>query len=165
MQASKLSFFESTKFQLNSNPILKSKSAKSKLRRTRVIDFIKEYPVGSKFTKSDLIYAAGYTQQQYGQGFAFIQRMEKDGIIFIENTKKFKKEVNVLKDPRQDGRTTVIAPPATDEPVPTEDAPEDAEDEVMAKDIDFIIKIEKIARTFAWKENSDSLREFVKSLK
>lgn len=170
MQASKISFFNETREKLN-NPILDWKK-KRELKIARVIEYIESKPTGTRFKLSDLGEAAGYriTEMKDRQaGYAFIKQLGNGGVLNIEKTGKWKKLVTV-----PDNRHQPIPNVAHVSDLPDSTAPQpgdslevlgDAEDMEISRDIAFIIRIEKAARQFSWKENSDSLREFVKSLK
>lgn len=171
MDVSRVTFFAQTKAALD-NPGL-SPEKKRALKIERVKTYIRSKPVGTKFKLSDLIAAAGYRiadKKSYQAGYAFVKALDGKEIT-IEQTPKFRKSVVVLKD--ESVRTVVPAKPKADEA--QGDAAEDKQTEKstnpfrpflgVAVDVDFIRQVEVLAREFSWKNDSNDLREFIRSLK
>lgn len=169
MDASKISFFSATKEAL-ANPGLDMKKRRE-LKVERVKTFIRTKPVGYKFRLSDLISAAGYNandEKAYASGYAFVRALDGTEIT-IERTPKFRKSVVVLNDD-----TVHVTTPKREETAEPEKAGEDKpseEPELLPKlmvapvDVKVVRYIEKLARDFSWRNNSNDLREFVRSLK
>lgn len=99
MEASKVTFFRETQARMSS-PVLDAKK-KRKLKIERVKEYVRSKPAGTKFQYVDLIYAAGYNaaqEKQYNAGYAFIKGLDAKGIIKIEKTNKYRKEVTIPSD-------------------------------------------------------------------
>jgi hypothetical protein len=164
MIASKVSFSQHTKELLNARPL--SRTAKNKLRRQRVIEYIREIPFG-ECRRADLITAGGWdisNESQYSSGWSFIKNLQKKNIIRMSDgtnpKNSYIKKWEVVGDTR-------ITKPATEQRI-------DFELKTDATSPD--IKIEAVtlpepatmpddlleqAKNFAWNTNSDSLREFI----
>lgn len=172
MYASKVSFSAQTKEMLTS-PAL-SRMARAKLRRKRILEFIRETPNGEAH-KYDLIAAAGFNpddDSSYGRGWAIVRSLEKKGIIFATDGSDPKdrhlKQWTISADvktrvtnnngkmtvPKGDGKTTLKPADQTFPVVPTTFAPPKLEPTVPTT-------LEEQAKDFAWQMNSDSLRDFI----
>lgn len=182
MIASKVSFSQHTKELLNARPL--SRTAKAKLRRQRVVEYIRELPFG-ECQKSDLITAAGWdisVQPQYANGWAFIERLKKHKVIRMSegtnprnsHVKKWEVvgDVKVTKpavEPRKTFEEIVNKPIFSAAPVEqridfklkTDATSPDIKIEEMTVTDDLLEQ----AKNFAWNTNSDSLREFLAWLK
>lgn len=178
MQASKVSFFSETKLALT-NPIL-SKKKKRELRINRLKDYIRSQPVGTTFRMMDLMAAAGYdpaNSGQYASGFGFLTALNKRGIIDIERTTSYQKLVTIPGDEttRKISDLPEVTTPEKDEEVVAtsqeEDKPSEQREihftrlEYQVVDVETVRMIENLAREFSWTHDSDSLREFIKSIK
>lgn len=179
MYASKLTFSKETRMKLAS-PAL-SPMAKRKLRQSRVLDFIRETP-GHEATKFDLIAAAGYdvtNSTEYQNGWGLVTGMVKRGVIVPHDhenpTSKRKKQWIISSDVR----VIEAIPPRPGYPaeafnhLPDTGGSDGAEDKSepnieQPADGETITEISTahaellgLAKDFAWKQNSDSLREFI----
>lgn len=186
MIASKVTFSRETQAALL-NPALDFKK-KRELRINRVKEFVREHPAGHKFRMMDLIAAAGYNPDNpgnYASGFGFITALNKRGIINIEKTKQYGKEVTIPGDENivKEGRQTIAeirAEEAAKEAKETETPVNEPDNSVeldkpevvtftrleyQVVDVEEVRRIENLAREFSWNNDSDSLREFIKSLK
>jgi len=166
MIASKVSFSQHTKELLNARPL--SRTAKSKLRRQRIVEYIRELPLG-ECQRHELITAGGWNisdQSQYSSGWSFIKGLQNKNIIRMSDgtdpKNSYVKKWEVVADTRvvkpavshtvtNDHGTMTF--PATDGVVslapqlePVIDTPDDLLEQ---------------AKNFAWNTNSDSLREFI----
>lgn len=140
------------------------KKGKVRLRTNGVKDLIRSKEAGHLFSYRDLIYAAGYREDQYGTGWAFIKRLIKNNKIKIvdEQPGKRKQAYCVPGDVQtRPGPYGTTIPP--EEPKPQEaDAPKG-----LVGNVEVLYSIENIvhnAKQFAWEHNSDSLREFIASM-
>lgn len=160
MVASKVTISQETRAKLL-NPIL-SPARKRELREELIKDSIRRATHGYR-TKQELIAAGGFNPDaksgSYASGFGMINSMIKRGVISHESTNAFKKRWTILADmkvtpsPKQIAKTIVptVAPAAgTEVMVALEEY----------KEVDKI-KLVDMAKEFAWRENSDSLRDFV----
>ena len=170
MEASRVVISRETRQQLANNPLFTSRKAKSRFRAQRIIDYVNSKPSGATFGISELLSVAGYTDSQYATGWAFVRRLEKSGILWIEKNNKFKKQVVVCKNADGSKLSTVkqVKEPRTEETVSPEVIEEKAKRAEIAM-IDerkaiFREEVKTLAKEFAWSNNSDSLREFVNSL-
>lgn len=165
MQASRVVISRETRNEMANNPLFKSRKAKSRFRAQKIIEYINSKPSGTKFGISELIAVAGYTESQYATGWAFVKRLQKSGILWIEKTNHFKKDVFVMKNAdgskvakTKEMATDVISNAGTSSSIeiaPTVELP---------KEVDFREKVKTLAKDFSWNNNSDSLREFVNTL-
>lgn len=182
MIASKVSFSQHTKELLNARPL--SRTAKSKLRRQRIVEYIRELPFG-ECQRHELITAGGWNisdQSQYSSGWSFIKGLQNKNVIRMSdgtnprNTYVKKWEVvadtrvtkpadhTVTNDhgkmtyPAGDGETTLGV--RTDGALPPR-PPMPMLEPVITQPDDLLEQ----AKNFAWNTNSDSLREFVAWLK
>lgn len=153
MIASKVTISQETRAKLD-NPVLTRKK-KNKLREELVKDCIRAQR-GGIATKQQLIAAAGFDPDArsngYATGITLLHSMVRKGIISHENTKKFKKTWTV----KEDVRVT---------PTPKQVAREIVKPEAVVELKEF--KMDKLtlvdmAKQFAWTNNSDSLRDFIK---
>lgn len=160
MEATKVTIIDPG--MLNS-PLL-SKSKKRELKENLVKEYIRSKPAGMPIPPSKLIVAAHYDPNtQYQSGWAFVNNMVKKGIILKE------------KIVRSDSSYWTVPGDATTVVPPTEKSTEDliGDDQAInrvwpseplnsiidpPKDVSWIITK---AKEFAWRENSDSLREFI----
>lgn len=166
MEVSKLSFTQHTRDLLNARPL--SRTAKGKLRKQRIIEYIRELPFG-ECQKADLITAGGWdisNQPQYSSGWTFLKGLEKKKVIKMSdgtNPKNFNvKKWEVVADiktikPRSTFQEILDKPMFPD--VPKLEPVIMPEKEVPSGDL-----LEQ-AKNFAWNTNSDSLREFVAWIK
>lgn len=172
MQASKVTFAAETRMALN-NPVL-DRTKKRELRIKRLLEYIKTIPYEEKTKMSTLIAASGFNVEdnvEYSRGWTFVRRLNARGIIKLESIPGSSfKYVSV----GQDGPVEITKPKeekpeeAKVEETTEEDKPKVAIFETMeyqVVDIELVRTIEKLARHFSWETNSDSLRDFVKSLK
>lgn len=143
MEASKISFTEKTQAQLQS-PVI-SKKKKRDLRRAIMLEEIRRRPVGTMIRTRDLADAAGFTGGNSQNTYAFLKRMERDNLITIEKVPKSDKKIYTVV---ADSRTVV---PKVEKPAPEQHEIVTNKDKTLGE----------YAKEFAWKKNSDSLREFV----
>lgn len=160
---------------LNARPL--SRTHKAKLRRQRIVEFIRELPYG-ECKKADLIMAGGWDMNissHYANGWSFIERMVKNKILrmtdgsnlknsyikkweVVADIHTIKPRVQTIEFPTEPADHTVtndhgkMTYPATDGVVSL--APQ-LEPVILGDDL-----LEQ-AKNFAWNTNSDSLREFV----
>lgn len=182
MIASKVSFSQHTKELLNARPL--SRTAKSKLRRQRIVEYIRELPFG-ECQRHELITAGGWNisdQSQYSSGWSFIKGLQNKNVIRMSdgtnprNTYVKKWEVvadtrvtkpadhTVTNDhgkmtyPEGDGETTLkpVIGIRTDGALPPR-PPMPMLEPVISQPDDLLEQ----AKNFAWNTNSDSLREFI----
>lgn len=185
MDASRVTFFRETRQKLTS-PVL-DKTKRRALKIERIKEFIRSKPAGTKFRMEDLMYAAGYGSENYASGYAFITGLRKNGILDIEKTSKFKKTVTIPEDVKVKKLNEPVEVPEAPEEAPVEPetlvneldspptAPEPDWDALWAKEkranqpeideLTLIRHIEMLAKEFSWKNDSNDLREFVRSLK
>lgn len=175
MQASRVSFFAETRMKLD-NPVLDFMK-KRNLKIERVKEFIREQPAGTKLKFEDVIGAAGYMTndtKSYGAGYAFVRGLWKSGIIEIEDTVKHLKLFTIPSDAiNKVEELPVETTPEPGDEVVVEDKQEEQEQahvtftrlEYQVVDVEEVRRIENLAREFSWSNDSDSLREFIKSLK
>jgi hypothetical protein len=160
MIASKVSFSAHTKEMLNARPL--SRTARAKLRRQRIVEYIRELPFG-ECKKADLITAGGWDMSissHYANGWSFIERMVKNNIIRMtegSNPKNsYIKKWEVVAD------THIIKPRVETVQFRSEPAPVAEETPVVEPaDEPSTFSLLEEAKNFAWNTNSDSLREFV----
>lgn len=176
MEASKVSFTRHTRELLNARPM--SRTARSKLRVQRVKEYIRELPFG-ECQKADLIAAAGYdtrVQQQYANGWAFIQRLIRTKVIQATEGSNPKNsyvkkwvvlgDVTVTKTAKQfneDGDIPGIELKGVNS-ITVHDVNVEPENEVPTPGPvrePVLVDLIQSAKDFAWNTNSDSLREFV----
>lgn len=158
MIASKITISPETREKLN-NPVL-SPMKKRELRRELVKDSIRK-AIGGTRTKQELIAAAGYnayrSSNEYANGLNLIDGMIKSGIISHNPTNAFKKVWTVIEDvkvtpsPKKVAQE-IVSPVETKLELTVEERPK--------------VQVNKgtllnLAKEFAWKNNSDSLREFI----
>lgn len=112
-------------------------------------------------TKQELIAAAGYNvsnAQDYAKGFNLIGRMIKRKIISHNQTTLYRKYWTVTADVKTHRIPTV-------HPTPEEVAAKIMPKEVMVELREFEtvgkVKLISLAKEFAWRENTDSLRDFI----
>lgn len=177
MIASRVTFSKETRLKLQ-NPAL-DYAKRRKLKIERVKEYIREQPAGTKFRMEDLIAAAGYNEDQYASGYGFITALNRSGILQIEKTSKYYKEVtipgdaNKVKEPKQ--TIEEIRAEETKEEETIDEPADKVRDivetptfsrlEYVVVDTELIRQIENLAREFSWNNNSNDLREFIKSLK
>lgn len=134
------------------NPIL-SPMKKRELRQELVKDSIRR-AVGGVRTKQELIAAAGYqpnrSSSEYANGLNLITSMIKRRIISHNPTNQFKKRWAVLEDVK-------ITPPSITESV----IPKEITLALQPQEDVNKVKLVDMAKDFAWRENSDSLRDFI----
>lgn len=178
MQASKVTLSRETRAEIASNPLLHSRKAKSRFRAQKIIDYINSKPSGHKFGTVELISVAGYTDDQYASGYAFVKRLQKDGILWIEKNNKFKKGFVVCKNADGSKLNTVKVSEPKKHEIPEETvekvSDEDKIVEEKAKQAEMCMisernesfrnEVKSLAKDFAWDHNSDSLREFINKL-
>lgn len=165
MEASKVSFSQHTKEMLNARPL--SRTHKAKLRKQRIVEYIRELPFG-ECQKSDLIAAAGWdikVVQQYSNGWSFIERLRKNKVIRMSDgtdpKNSYIKKWEVVAD------THVTKPADIPRVEPVEEVgevtwPEPADGPTPPPaDERKTVNLLDEAKNFAWTMNSDSLREFV----
>lgn len=159
---SKLTISPETRTQLN-NPAL-SQAKRRELREQKVKESIRT-SIGGRRTKQELVVAAGYDSNTkssgYANGLGLVNSMIKRGIISHNNTNQFRKvwEICAEVKPRVTPSPTKIAHSIfgkKEEPVEAEIVVELKEQLTLDK-----VKLIDMAKDFAWRENSDSLREFI----
>ena len=154
MIATKLVISQETRARLN-NPVL-SPAKKRLLREEMIKESIRKAPGGIR-TKQELIVAAGYNPKSrtkdYANGLNLISSMVKRGVIYHATTDSFKKrwfvanEVKVTPSPRSIAKE--LFGPKEVKVEPKEKLPVSA------------VELVQLAKDFAWRENSDSLRDFI----
>lgn len=159
MEASKVTLNQDMRNALN-NPIL-DKKKKRELKIKRIKEYIMSKPNGTKMSMKDLMYEAGYdVDRQYAVGWVFVNNLIKKRIIIATDIPKSMKKTFVVPG------TTIKEP---DNPVESSNTPEDdamvVSDVSEKKNYKLIEVVEAKAKQFAWENNSDSLREFIKFLK
>jgi hypothetical protein len=153
MVASKVTISQETRAKLD-NPIL-TKAKKSKLREELIKDYIQARR-GGIATKQQLIAAAGFDpnarSNSYASGIAFLRRMMKHDIISHDNTNKFKKVWTVKEASKVSPTPAQVAESIVKPPVVVE-----------LKEFEKVnsVQLVDMAKEFAWKQNSDSLRDFI----
>lgn len=172
MEASKVTVTPETMVRNTLTP-----KRKKELRQRLIMDYIRKRPAGAMIHMDKLIYAGGWTTKQYGSGWAFIQRMARDGIITIEGyPKTTNKSFTIPGDSNIIQPATPTADQVADAVVGAIEA--DVADEDKPKQPSFSLKTDSLddfskmaagwavqrAKSFAWAKNSDSLREFVEHL-
>lgn len=183
MIASKVSFSQHTKELLNARPL--SRTAKSKLRRQRIVEYIRELPFG-ECQRHELITAGGWNisdQSQYSSGWSFIKGLQNKNVIRMSDgtnpRNTYVKKWEVVADTRvtkpadhtvtnDHGTMTFPAADGVKTLEPTVAQRIDFKLETDATSPDIKIKevtlpddLLELAKNFAWNTNSDSLREFV----
>lgn len=177
MIASKVSFSQHTKEMLNARPL--SQKHKIKLRKQRILEFIRELPHG-ECQKADLIAAAGWdisVSNQYANGWAFVDRMKKNKVIQMSDgsnprnsyIKKWEvvADIHVTKPadiPRVEPPKKLPLAGGIGVSTPSVGTPLPILERVVVADEPSGDLLEQ-AKNFAWNTNSDSLREFVAWLK
>ena len=169
MIASKVSFSAHTREMLNARPL--SRTHKSRLRQQRIVEYIRELPLG-ECKKSDLIAAAGWDMSvlnQYANGWQLIESMRKKNVIRMTDgsdpknsyIKKWEvvADIHVTKpavEPRKSFEEVTGVPiaPTLPQLEPVIETPITVPDDLLEQ-----------AKNFAWNTNSDSLREFLAWLK
>jgi hypothetical protein len=128
-----------------------SSSRKKELRIHHVINLINSRPVGTLFKKIELVRAAGFTtQNSRARGYLFIDSMIENGIINTNGEHKTKSSWYVIDTDKHKEHLN----PSTQIP------------DVKTKvEINVQQHIETLAVDFAWNNNTDSLRDFIKYLK
>jgi hypothetical protein len=124
-----------------------SRTKRQKLREENIKAYIKSKSPNHLFTIADIIYAAGYTHERYQTGYSYINRLIKQGKI----TKLSKARLSKFTVGGSIVNKEVQEPSV-----------------VLDKDLrehEFVLKVEAKAKQFAWNNDSDSLREFIRSLK
>jgi hypothetical protein len=153
MIASKLIITQETREKLN-NPVL-SPTKKRELRERMIKDKINN-SIDSKFTKQELVVAAGFnpitTTNEYANGLGLVNSMVKRHIIMHNNTTEFRKvwtvidNMKVTPTPKQVAGSVVKKEPVVVLSEKTE--------------LDKVTLVD-MAKEFSWRENSDSLRNFI----
>jgi hypothetical protein len=147
MDASKVTIAKQTLH----NSLLSQKD-RIRLRRERVVEYIRSVPAGTPIKPVDIMRHAGIDLSSATRT-AFFNSMVRDGIITKEpvfGTHKF--TFTVVGDAK-----TIVPPKPKEEPV-VEEADKPADEVAVRSDT---TTLESLAKEFAWKNNSDSLREFV----
>lgn len=151
MLASRVTILPETRVKLNN--ILLSPTKKRELREEMIKERIRKTPDGF-LTKQELVAAAGLhpdaRSNEYARGVAMLNSMVRRGILAHEQTHKFRKSWTVLADVK-------VTP-----------SPEQVAEAVVPKEIMVLqdrtvdrAKLVDMAKEFAWRSNSDSLREFI----
>lgn len=164
MDASKVTIGTETRLAMMNNPLLTSRKAKSKFRQQRLLDYIRSKPAGTTFGMNELIAVAGYTEKQYATGWAWVNRLARDKIIWIEKNNKFKKLVTIPSDSHLLNEPEQPNASAEEPEVPQ---PEAEKPTGLVGNVTVLYTVEDIvhnAKQFAWEHNSDSLRDYVASL-
>tara|TARA_B100001245_G_C22894477_1_gene431580 strand:- start:5386 stop:5877 length:492 start_codon:yes stop_codon:yes gene_type:complete len=145
-----------TRAKLN-NPVL-SPTKKRELREQLIKDRIRK-AAGSGVTKQELIATAGYspktTSNEYANGLGLIASMIQRGVISHLPTKGFKKVWSVAEDVKSKREK----PKDIDMPLPiiSKEATVSRQEPTEINRV----KLVDMAKEFAWRKNSDSLREFI----
>lgn len=170
MIASKVTFSSKTREMLNYRPL--SQGDKSKLRKRRVKEFIRELPTGEAQTK-ELIAAAGYDisrDSQYATGWQFIKGMTRRKEIGYNDGPASQKLVKHWYIPG-DAKTTNKVPKREedegDKPEPKHEDADKGKDEMTTLPPASLHSAQTLlhqAKEFSWQQNSDSLREFLRWL-
>lgn len=158
MDASKVTISQETREKLSRPLSAKNKKA---LKIQLIKEYIRSKPIGTKFSMQELAAAAGYDKNRGAVGWAFVNRLHKNGVIDIEGVTKYKKNVTIPKDSKA---TKELSISKDDKKLDTSSSLTKREDKNVSN-LAFITEVEDKAREFSWKENSDSLREFIKFLK
>jgi hypothetical protein len=178
MIASKVSFSTHTKEMLNARPM--SRTHRAKLRRQRIVEYIRELPFG-ECKKADLIMAGGWdmsVSSQYANGWSFIERMVKNKVIRMTEGTNLKnsyiKKWEVVADTRIVKPATTVTNDHGKMTYPESDGeislkkdgylpprPSLQLEPVIPEEEPKPINLVDAAKDFAWNTNSDSLREFV----
>ncbi len=170
-----IQFSRETALKLDNKALDYSKRRAVRLNRIR--EYVYSYRVGTTFSKLELGIAAGYTIDQAPGAKGFIKSLEGNGFIRFHGGYKAKRWLvtfpgddkateqkvapvePVSSEPTEVVQETTPQPPADEQPVPHYNL--DAEDGL---DVDFIQRVHKLAKDYAWRHNDDSLRGFVRSL-
>jgi len=173
MIASKLTF-NSEMLEALSSPMLTPKK-KRDLRKRRVIDYIKAHE-GEDIHIATLIREAGYNPRyiegddSYKNGWALIENMVKSKLIYREKGKvRGFARYRATRWARPLLPTTSTIASGTAKNIP-HDKPAGIKGLVMEIPVDYERNIPKYeifidkAKKFAWDNNSDSLRDFIKTL-
>lgn len=144
------------------NPVL-SPAKKRELREQLIIESIRK-AVGGTRTKQELIAAGGYdprgTTASYAAGLQHLSSMVKRGLITHNATSSFKKNWTVLADVKTKPAVTPKPEAVAEEIVKPEVKPELIVEEKPKVQVNKGTLL-NLAKEFAWKRNSDSLREFI----
>lgn len=159
MNASRLVISPETREKLN-NPVL-SPMKKRQLREQMIIESIRK-AVGGSRTKQELIVAAGFSPDaktnSYAAGHTLINSMIKRGLITHNATNAFRKNWTVLADVKVTPSAKAVA-----QEVVTPKA--EVKPELVVEERPKVVvnkgTLLNLAKEFAWKHNSDSLRDFV----
>jgi hypothetical protein len=167
MQASKVIISQETREKLNNQAL--SPLKKRELREQMVIAAIRK-AVGGTRTKQELIAAAGYnpagTSPDYARGLGFLTGMVNRGLITHNDTNTFKKNWTVLADVKTTKAKDPEIMPTAVEIAKAIVAPEEEKAPEVVVELKEKTHVNKgtlinLAKEFAWKHNSDSLREFI----
>lgn len=162
MIASKLTITNETREKLL-NPAL-SPQKKKALRQELIVDRIRRSMSGA-CTKQELIAAAGFdvsNARDYAKGFNLIERMVKRKIIAHNQSTSYRKFWTITADVRTHRipkEAPVVSP--TPEQVALSVLPKEVLVELQEPEQLTSIKLVEMAKEFAWKNNSDSLRDFI----
>ena len=136
-----------------------SKGKRSKLREELIKEYIRSKPAGYEFSIGDLLRAGGYTNNQYGTGWAFVQRMIKaKRIIGLGKSPGKRKQAYAI--PGDALVNTKEGPKLNPEPITSALISEKIDKSHIPQNLG-LRWVEDEARQFAWLENSDSLRQFI----
>jgi hypothetical protein len=154
MLASKVTITPETRAKLDAPALSPSKWRQ--LREELIKDCIRNRSGGAA-TKQELVAAAGLnpeaTSTEYAKGIHLLKRMVERGIISHNNTNQYRKSWTVIEDvkvkpsPKQVASEVVI--------------PEEVTVELKEYNHLTSMKLVEMAKEFAWRTNSDSLREFI----
>lgn len=171
MIASKVTISQETREKLD-NPTL-SWEKKQMLRDELVKDYIRSLE-GRQVMKVALVAAAGYAADTKSSGYAaglnFVNGMIKRGIICHEITDKMQKIWTVIEDVKKHQLEPPVVTPSMVEVAEEAIAHAEAvkaepvkEAIVELKEFPALtsVKLVDMAKEFAWRNNSDSLREFI----
>lgn len=168
MDVSKVTLNESMKEAMR-NPGL-SREKKLKLRRELIYAYIRSRPTGALIGVSELIGAAQYPI--FNSGWNQIQTMKRKGLIVQERVPGKKKSIWTIPG---DVKTTHIpgfVKPETEEvkeehemkiPLPPESTVSNGPG--WSGNLYSVSDMVHNAKQFAWEHNSDSLREFIATLR
>lgn len=153
MEVSKISFTEETRQKLQS-PMLDRKK-RQELRRRLALELIKSKPNGSEFSTREFTRACFKEGSATTNTLRFVKQMERDGLIAIEAIPNSYKYIVMSRD-----ATTIVAPKVPKVKPLWKDGEKPATEVVApAAVFDDIVEL---AKQFAWEENSNDLREFIK---
>jgi hypothetical protein len=170
MEVSRLTFKPESKQSLH-NPML-SRKQRSQLRYRHIVDYIHQYPSNKKLKISDVLAAAGYStaQNNYTAGSAFLKSLIRRGALKWEHQPHAKYARFYVPSDSQSAsepaKPTGQPEPAADDSQSAREPEPAADDSQSARDkLAFAVRVENLAKEYAWQHNSDELRGFIQWLK